>query len=93
MAYTPYTGPVVDLDGPHYHNWFLETIPIISWEGESSTMALIPTMRSYADRTWAHRQAAQSGQLFRVMKCKGGAQCPALNPYGEGMSEPATEGA
>ena len=87
MAYQPYTGPVVDLDGPHYHNWFLDTIPIVSWEGESSTMALIPAMRAYANRMTAHNHAKQSGQRFRVMKCKGGDECPMMNPYGTGIDE------
>ena len=76
MAYEPYTGPVVDLTGPHYHNWFLDTIPIVSWEGESKTMALIPAMRAYPNREMANYYARKSGQRVRVLKCKGGAECP-----------------
>ena len=86
MAYTPYTGPVVDPTGQHYHNWFLAAATVPGMDGTPTDgMALLPAMRPYADRTTAHRHAKQFGAPFRVMKCRGGNECPAANPHGEGL--------
>ena len=77
MAWEPYTGPVVDMDGPHFHSWF-------TVRSERGKLVSRPAMRGYPNRDWAHKQAkavkADDPNILDVTirKCAGGAACPIM---------------
>ena len=77
MPYEPYDGPVVDLNGKHYHCWHLGETTYTGVDGEPwGTLAYMPALRPYANKMTAHRHGKQFGGIQMVLQCDGGAGCP-----------------
>ena len=54
MEWTPYTGPVVDLEKPHYHAWILAEHTFTYMDGQPMTAQLYsPILAPYKNRMTA----------------------------------------
>ena len=83
MEWTPYTGPVVPLDEPHFHNWILGERTSNFGGQPWTSLVYSATLRPYHNRMTARNHAkpfmdpAYGKAGVMVLKCDGNpATCP-----------------
>ena len=104
MEWTPYTGPVVELDKPHYHAWILGEQTVPYYDGEPWTYLIYTaTTRPYHNRMTARNRGRMvanpdyGGAGVMVLKCDANPKtCPTWtehNAANRPVVEPETQGA
>ena len=88
MEWKPYDGPIVDLEGPHFHPWILAEIEVPQIDGTPGVALVYSSgARPYHNRMTARNQAKyfadpKYGKAgIMVLKCTGKVTCPAWTQY------------